>query len=199
MLLVRALLFAVSLVLLARSSAIGQTSAEPPTVERVAEAPDPYRWLEDSNSPRALAWVKAEDAKTRGVLESDSRFAAVLASASQAMQVKDRIPALRRIGERMFEVAYDAAHPRGVWRWTRFADFAAKRPSWRTALDLDALDKAEKVNWSLKDVNCRPPAYTRCLVGLSDGGDDAIEVREFDPWVEGRTVKLFFVCRRFRP
>ena len=34
------------------------------------------------------------------------------------------------------------------------------------------------------------------IAALAEGGLEPIEVREFDPWVEGRTVKLFFVCRR---
>ena len=29
-------------------------------------------------------------------------------------------------------------------------------------------------------VNCPPPDYRRCLVGLSDGGEDADTLREFD-------------------
>ncbi len=31
--------------------------------------PDPYRWLEDQNSPETRAWIKAEDDRTRGVLD----------------------------------------------------------------------------------------------------------------------------------
>ena len=33
------------------------------------------------------------------------------------------------------------------------------------------------------------------IAALAEGGITPIEVSEFDPWVEGRTVKLFFVCR----
>jgi SAM-dependent methyltransferase len=33
------------------------------------------------------------------------------------------------------------------------------------------------------------------VAALAEGGLAPIEVREFDPWVEGRTIKLFFVCR----
>jgi SAM-dependent methyltransferase len=34
------------------------------------------------------------------------------------------------------------------------------------------------------------------VAALAEAGLDPIELREFDPWVEGRTVKLVFVCRR---
>jgi SAM-dependent methyltransferase len=33
------------------------------------------------------------------------------------------------------------------------------------------------------------------VAALAEGGLAPIEVREFDPWSEGKTVKLFFVCR----
>ena len=33
------------------------------------------------------------------------------------------------------------------------------------------------------------------VAALAEAGLEPIEVREFDPWIEGRTVKLFFVCR----
>ncbi len=33
------------------------------------------------------------------------------------------------------------------------------------------------------------------VAALAEAGLNAIEAREFDPWSEGRTVKLFFVCR----
>ncbi len=33
------------------------------------------------------------------------------------------------------------------------------------------------------------------VAALAEAGLNPIEVREFDPWAEGRVVKLFFVCR----
>ncbi|HEY6291100.1 MAG TPA: prolyl oligopeptidase family serine peptidase [Terriglobia bacterium] len=32
--------------------------------------PDPYRWLEDQNSPETRAWIKAEDSYSRAILDS---------------------------------------------------------------------------------------------------------------------------------
>lgn len=34
------------------------------------------------------------------------------------------------------------------------------------------------------------------IAALAEAGLEPIAVREFDPWVEGRTVKLFFICQR---
>jgi prolyl oligopeptidase len=45
---------------------------------------------------------------------------------------------------------------------------------------LDALSKSEKANWFWKGAACREPEQQRCIVSLSDGGEDAVTLREFD-------------------
>ena len=40
-------------------------------------------------------------------------------------------------------------------------------------LDIDALGKAEGVNWVWGGADCLRPAYDRCLISLSRGGADA--------------------------
>ena len=47
-------------------------------------------------------------------------------------------------------------------------------------LDLDALAKAENANWVFHGYTCQQPAEKRCLISLSDGGEDASTEREFD-------------------
>ena len=69
---------------------------------------------------------------------------------------------------------------RGIWRVTTPADYATANPHWRTVLDLDAVARAENANWVWHGATCLPPSYTRCLVSLSDGGEDADTTREFD-------------------
>ncbi|MDP9105494.1 MAG: S9 family peptidase, partial [Candidatus Eremiobacteraeota bacterium] len=55
-------------------SAVAQTAGSPapaatPTPAAAADASDPFLWLEDVNGARAVDWVKAENAKTLGVLQ----------------------------------------------------------------------------------------------------------------------------------
>ena len=68
----------------------------------------------------------------------------------------------------------------GVWRHTTPASYRTADPKWETLLDLDALSKAEGKNWILKGADCLKPAERLCLVHLSNGGGDAVEIREFD-------------------
>ena len=141
---------------------------------------DPYLWLEDVSGARAMDWVKAENAKSLGVLEKDSRFAGLLADALTIVQAKDRIPAPEFLAGQVYNFWQDSDHVHGVWRKTSLSDYARPEPAWITALDVDALSKAEKANWVWKGADCEWRAERRCMIDLSDGGEDAVTVREFD-------------------
>jgi hypothetical protein len=54
---------------------------------------DKYIWLEDVNSPRAMDWVKSENARTAKVLEADPRFATTKPSRSAKTPAASPSPA----------------------------------------------------------------------------------------------------------
>ena len=142
--------------------------------------PDKYLWLEDQRGARALAWVNQENAKTTGVLEKDPRFAALYRDALAVAQASDRIPYATFIGGSLYNFWQDSAHVRGIWRRTMLASYRGATPSWTTVLDLDSLARVEKANWVWEGADCAAPADRRCMIALSDGGEDAVTVREFD-------------------
>jgi len=69
---------------------------------------------------------------------------------------------------------------RGIWRKTSLASYRTETPQWTTVLDITALGKAEGKSWVFRGAPCARPAEKRCLVQLSDGGEDAATIREFD-------------------
>ena len=141
---------------------------------------DPYIWLEEKDSPRAMAWVEAHNAKTVATLEADPRYKPFYDQALALATAEDRIPmpAFRNGG--IFNFWQDGEHLRGLWRRTTLADYRTKEPRWQTVLDVDALGKAEGKSWVWKGANCLQPEERLCMVSLSDGGEDAVEAREFD-------------------
>lgn len=143
-------------------------------------AGDPFIWLEDIDSPRSLQWVEAQNARTAKRLEGDARYQPMLTEARAIFTAKDRIPAPDFRAGGVDNLWQDDAHPHGVWRHATAASYRTAAPAWRTLLDMDALSKAENGNWFFKGAVCRKPAETRCLVRLSNGGGDAVELREFD-------------------
>lgn len=142
---------------------------------------DPYRWLEDVNGDRSMTWVKAENAKTTAVLEKDPRYATIYSQALTMAQARDRIPYVTFLGGALYNFWQDSAHVRGIWRKTTLASYQRdSAPAWTVVLDLDSLAKAENANWVWHGATCQQPAERRCMLDLSDGGEDASTVREFD-------------------
>ena len=141
---------------------------------------DPYIWLEEVSSPKAMAWVESHNARSTAVLEADPRYPAYYQQALEIAQAKDRIPYGGFIGGKVYNFWQDADHVRGLWRRASFESYESGNPQWETVLDLDALAKAEKANWVWKGATCARPLERRCLIHLSDGGEDAVTVREFD-------------------
>ncbi|MDP1738522.1 MAG: prolyl oligopeptidase family serine peptidase [Caulobacter sp.] len=146
----------------------------------IALTETPFEWLEQVDSERSMDWVRAENAKSLPVLTGDARFAGLQADALAILSAKDRIPTPAFHGEHVYNFWQDAAHVRGVWRRTTLASYRTEAPEWETVLDLDALAAAEKANWVWKGADCRPVTHDRCLIQLSNGGKDAVEIREFD-------------------
>jgi prolyl oligopeptidase len=141
---------------------------------------DPYIWLEEVSSPKAMAWVDAHNARSTAILQADPRYQQYYDEALAIAQAKDRIPYGNFIGGRIYNFWQDADHVRGIWRRTSLDSYASGNPQWETVLDLDALAASEKANWVWKGAQCARPAERRCLINLSDGGEDAVTVREFD-------------------
>ena len=162
----------------------GAGSSSSSSSSKQNNAPD--AWLEEVTSSKALGWVtKQNERSTReiGDPKTDARFARIKA----ILDSKDKIPYAAKRGRFLYNFWKDEANPKGLWRRLTSID-EMKRPdaTWDTVLDLDALDAAEgKPGWVWKgytplDEEPKTPEMRRCLVKLSRGGADAVEIREFD-------------------
>jgi len=153
---------------------------------------DPYLWMEEIEGTRAMDWAKAQNARTLPVLQGDARYATLESQAQAILNAKDRIPGVSFAGDGTLRNFWqDKDHVRGVWRKTTLDSYRGAEPAWETILDIDALSKAENANWVFKGASCLPPEDSRCLVTLSNGGKDAVTVREFD------TITKSFVAGGF--
>ena len=142
---------------------------------------DPNLYLEHVDGARALTTVKAWNAATLAKLEKQPGFADYRAKALALLSTNQKIAEPDAIlGDKALNYWQDEQHPRGIWRVSPLAAFAAGKPQWRTLLDIDAMTKADGKQWQFKGATCLSPAYVECLVSLSNGGGDAVEVREFD-------------------
>lgn len=145
------------------------------------DAPDdPYRWLEDIDSPRALAWVRAQDEATARRLRALPDYAPLYRDALQVLDSASRLPAVAPHGSYLYNDWQDAAHPRGLYRRTTIDQLKQPVPVWQTVVDFDALSAAEHRRWSFRGATWEQPEDTRFLLQLSLAGGDQSAVREFD-------------------
>jgi prolyl oligopeptidase len=145
-----------------------------------SDGDDAYRWLEEIEGPRALAWVAEQNERTRKELASAPGFEEMRAQALAGLNSGSRVPTLAYHGRYLYNLWKDADHPRGLFRRTTLAGLRSGSPPWTTVLDIDAMSRRDGQSWVLKGLDCLPPAHRRCLVSLSPGGGDAVEIREFD-------------------
>jgi prolyl oligopeptidase len=156
---------------------------------------DPWLWLEEVDSERALAWVRERNAESEAALESLPGQPAMRERMRAVLDSPQQIPYVVRRGDHLYNLWRDQAQPRGLWRRTTLAEFrkeAPELPMWETVIDLDALAKREGENWVWAGATSFAPEHRRVLIALSRGGADATVVREFD------TVERQFVADGFR-
>ena len=90
---------------------------EPPAQTPTSTASaDPNLWLEDVDGQRAMDWVRAENARSLPVLENDRRYPALLQSALQVAQNRDRLPLGGIQNGYLYNFWQDESHVRGIWR-----------------------------------------------------------------------------------
>jgi prolyl oligopeptidase len=164
----------------------------PPAPADPTLPPDKYIWLEEVNSPRAMAWVNAENERTAKIMDADPRMVTFTDEALKVAEDPHRLPMPGLRGNLVYNDWTDATNPRGLVRKTTVADYNNPSPHWQTVLDIDALGKTEKTSWTLQGFSCLYPGDRYCLVALSVGGEDATTAREFnlktDTFVDGGFV-----------
>ncbi len=152
---------------------------------------DPYLWLEDVMADKSLEWVRARNAHSKAELEAIPTFTANKDRIRAILDSKDKIPTVWKLGPHLYNFWKDAQNPKGLLRRTSMAEYKKASPKWETVIDVDALAAKENQSWVYKSFSCLYPKWDRCLVGLSPGGGDAMQIREFD------TVKKQFVAGGF--
>ncbi len=174
------------------ASTTGVSAQEAPVDGVPGPEQDPYIWLEQARSPEALEWVGKENERTLAAFEADPRYAQLKAEALAIFDSNDRIPFVSFRPDGLYNFWQDKANPKGILRRTTLESYRTDTPKWEVVLDVDALAKAEGKEWVYQGSTCLPPANTKCMIALSDGGEDATIMREFDTstkqFVEGGFV-----------
>jgi prolyl oligopeptidase len=143
-------------------------------------AADDHLALEEVNGTEAMAFVAQSNQRALAALTGDRRYETFRQQAEAILTATDRIPGPSFLGDGIGNFWQDAANPKGIWRRTTLDSYRSADTRWETILDIDALARAEGRDWVFKGADCLAPDEIRCLISLSDGGKDAVVVREFD-------------------
>jgi prolyl oligopeptidase len=177
----RALFWVSLLVLVALAVPAGQSPSLPPppptrTVEVVetlhgVRVPDPYRWLEEDQAPEVRAWIDAQNAYTRSLLDPQPTRPALRALLGKLLERETMGSPTVRNGHYFFfkRTADQALSVLYVRRGLRGREEAL--------IDPHPLSPDHSISLTLLDV-----AEDASLVvyGLRRGGEDEIELRLFD-------------------
>jgi prolyl oligopeptidase len=144
------------------------------------EQQDPYLWLEEIEGEEALNWVNIHNNTTTRILKRHPEFKEINKKILDILNSKDRIAYPSIKGDYVYNFWQDDSNERGVWRRTQLTKYIGDDPEWETVLDLDILSKEEGEKWAFKGATFLYPEFDICMVSLSRGGSDAVEIREFD-------------------
>ena len=158
-----------------KGAPIKQQFVKTPEVEN-----DNNLWLEDVYGEKQLAWVKTHNEKSVPLFEGDTRYQDTFKTIENNLLANDRVAVPGLSHGKISNFWADDKNPRGLWRETTLESYKSNDPQWEIILDIDKLNKDENKSWVFHGSNCLEPEGKLCLISLSDGGSDAVVVREFD-------------------
>lgn len=146
----------------------------------VTSGADDYLWLEVVDGEEQLAWAEEQNSRSLPRLMAHPLYENLYRDSLEILNSSERIPAVGRRGDYLYNLWRDADHVRGLYRRTTLDEYRKDEPDWETVLDLDDLADREGMNWTWGGINCLYPDYEHCLISLSIAGSDAVVVREFN-------------------
>lgn len=147
----------------------------------VAAIDDPYLWLEEVESEKALNWVRAQNDTTIGKISSVPNFEERRDQAMEILNASDRIALPSEMDEQwIYNFWRDSVNPQGIWRKAEITPYIEGNPEWITLIDFDELSDKDGIRWVYQGTYFDSSIKNRCLVEYSNGGKDAAFVKEFD-------------------
>lgn len=142
------------------------------------------RWLEAPHSEKALRWAHQQSEASKRKLTALPGYEQVKVELAEVMHAGPSEPKIVLAGPRALRLLRDADHPQGLLQ-VALRDADGVPSAWETVLDIGGLRGRDhglplQLQTFGLDSACLPPEYTRCLLRLSPGGGDEVEIREFD-------------------
>lgn len=153
---------------------------------------DKYLWLEEVDGAKALEFVANQNKATLDKLSKEKDYRSIYERSLEISNSPEKIvyPGIR--GKYVYNFWKDKDHERGIWRRCLLSDYTAGKTNWEILLDIDELSKKEGIRWVYKGSSGLHGSDDRFLISLSNGGGDAVFIKEFD------AAKKQFVANGFQ-
>lgn len=141
-----------------------------------------YEDFIDIYGETAQAWVDTENRKTETAIYQNPIFSEITTTCLNYLGNENNIILPEIDTQNRYRGFWkDERYPRGVLADISSSSYRSKNPDWRIILDIGALCAAENRGWtyeSTEEASFNGKNYM--LVSLSEGGSDAVEIREFN-------------------
>lgn len=141
---------------------------------------DKYQWLEDIDGQNSLDFVNTQNKATIEKLSKEKDYKSIYDKSLEIYNSSDRIAYPNIKGNYVYNFWKDKDHERGIWRRCLLANYTNGTFDWETLLDIDEMSKKDNIKWVYKGSEGLYPSYKRFLISLSNGGGDAVFIKEFD-------------------
>lgn len=141
---------------------------------------DKYLWLEEVDGKNALQFVETQNKATVAELSAEKDYQNIYDKNLAILNSTEKIAYPTIHGNYAYNFWKDAEHVRGIWRRSPLESYTSGNPVWETLLDIDKLSETDGKKWVYKGSSGLFPDYNRFLIQLSDGGGDAVHIKEFD-------------------
>ncbi|MCX8473478.1 MAG: prolyl oligopeptidase family serine peptidase [Sediminibacterium sp.] len=141
---------------------------------------DKYQWLENVDSPLALDFVNTQNKATLKILTNQKDYKSIYDKSLEIYNSSEKIAYPTIHGKYVYNFWKDKNHERGIWRRCLLDDYTSGNIQWETLIDIDELSKKDNIKWVYKGASGLFPNYNKFLISLSNGGGDAIYIKEFD-------------------
>ncbi len=147
---------------------------------KTVKTDDPYLWLEEIESDKALDWVRAQNKISDEAFTNQPLFTELRDRFLEVFNDRERVIYPDMVGNEIYNLWQDETNERGLWRRMSKEDYLNGKDDWKVILDLDKLSAEENRKWVFHGATWLGPDNRLCLLRISDGGKDESVIREFD-------------------
>jgi len=150
------------------------------SLDTLGQHTDKYQWLEEIDSEQSLKFVTNLSEASFEILSSEKDYQSIYDKSLEIYNSSEKIayPSIR--GNYVYNFWRDKDHVRGIWRRSLLDSYRSGKPDWETLINIDELSKKDDIKWVYKGSRGLYPDYNRFLIRLSNGGGDAVIIKEFD-------------------